>query len=385
MDFKIPLFKSYWDKNDINAIKSVIKRGTYWATGPEIQEFEKKIAEFVGKKYCVSFNSGTSALHTVLLAYNITSGQVIVPSFTFISTANAVLLAGATPVFAETEGQTYGLDVESVKQKITDKTKAIIPLHYGGLPSRDIKKLKELADENDILLIEDAAESLGSKMNNEMTGISGDAAMFSFCQNKVITTGEGGVIVTDSKKVYEKMKLIRSHGRVESKNKNYFSTTKEMDYIEIGYNFRMPTMNAALGLSQLKKIDKIIDMRREKAKTYHKALKDISEIKLPIELKNQKHVYQMYTIQLENKKIRDNLQNYLTKKGIMTKVYFYPIHLKSYYKNKFGYNKGNLPKTEELSEKVLTLPMYPTLKKSKQEYITKNIIMLFKKSKKTGV
>ncbi|MEF8847736.1 MAG: DegT/DnrJ/EryC1/StrS family aminotransferase [Candidatus Thermoplasmatota archaeon] len=377
MHFKIPLFKTYWDQEDIDAISKVIRRGTYWATGPEIQEFEQKIAKFVKRKYCMSFNSGTSALHTVLLSYNVTSGEVIVPSFTFISTANAVLLAGATPVFAETEGKTYGLDVESVKEKITSKTKAIIPLHYGGLPSKDIKELKELADENNILLIEDAAESLGSKMDNQMTGSFGDAAMFSFCQNKVITTGEGGIIVTDSKKIYEKMKLIRSHGRVEPKNKNYFSTTKEMDYVDIGYNFRMPTMNAALGISQLKKIDKIINMRREKAKYYHEKLKEIENIMLPTELKNQKHVYQMYTIQLKNKKTRDNLQKHLTKQGIMTKVYFYPIHLKTFYKNKFGYKKEDLPKTEEISEKVLTLPIYPQLTKKNQEHITKNIITFF--------
>lgn len=373
MNYKIPLFKTYWDQKDFDSISKIIKRGTFWATGPEIQEFEQEIADFTERKYCVSFNSGTSALHTALLAYNITSGEVIVPSFTFISTANSVILAGATPVFAETEGQTYGLDIESVKQKITDKTKAIIPLHYGGLPSRDIKKLKELADENDIFIIEDAAESLGSKMNNQMTGSFGDAAMFSFCQNKVISTGEGGVVVTDSEEVYEKMKLIRSHGRVESKNNNYFSTTEEMDYIDIGYNFRMPTMNAALGLSQLNKINKIIKLRREKAFYYHNKLKDINQLILPNELEKQKHVYQMYTIQLKNKKTRDNLQKHLTNKGIMTKVYFYPIHLKTYYKNKFGYKIGNLPKTEEISNRVLTLPLYPNLKKSKQQYITNTI------------
>ncbi|MEF8848256.1 MAG: DegT/DnrJ/EryC1/StrS family aminotransferase [Candidatus Thermoplasmatota archaeon] len=378
MDFKIPLFKTYWDQEDIDAISKVIRRGTYWATGPEIQEFEQKMADFVKREYCVSFNSGTSALHTVLLAYNITSGEVIVPSFTFISTANAVLLAGATPVFAETEYQTYGLDIESVKQKITNKTNAIIPLHYGGLPSRDINKLKELADENDLLLIEDAAESLGSKIDNQMTGSVGDAAMFSFCQNKVITTGEGGMIVTDSKDVYEKMKLIRSHGRVESTDTDYFSTTEEMDYIDIGYNFRMPTMNAALGVSQLKKINKIIDLRREKAFYYHEKLKDIDEIILPKELKNQRHVYQMYTIQLKNKKTRDNLQKHLTKKGVMTKVYFYPIHLKTYYKNKFGYKKGDLSKTEQLSEKVLTLPMYASMPKKEINYVTDSIKKFFK-------
>jgi dTDP-4-amino-4,6-dideoxygalactose transaminase len=377
MKWKIPLFKSYWDQNDIDSITKVVKRGTYWATGPEVQEFENKIAKYVGTKYAISFNSGTSALHSLLLAYNIKSKEVIVPSFTFISTANAVLLAGGKTVFAETESQTYSLDAESVKEKITEKTKAIIPIHYGGLPSKDIFELKKITEDNNLLLIEDAAESLGSKYQGKKTGSFGDAAMFSFCQNKVITTGEGGIIVTDSKKIFEKMKLIRSHGRVESRNNDYFSTTKEMDYIDIGYNFRMPTMTAALGLSQLKKIDKIIKMRREKAAYYNKKLKNINELITPIEQKNQKHVYQMYTIQLKNKKIRDKLQKHLTKKGIMTKVYFHPIHLKTYYKNKFGYQKGDLPKTEELSEKVLTLPLYPQLTKKDQEYIIQNINKFF--------
>ncbi len=377
MKWKIPLFKSYWDQNDIDSITKVVKRGTYWATGPEIQEFENKIAKYVGAKYAISFNSGTSALHSLLLAYNIKSKEVIVPSFTFISTANAVLLAGGKTVFAETESQTYSLDAESVKEKITEKTKAIIPIHYGGLPSKDIFELKKITEDNNLLLIEDAAESLGSTYQGKKTGSFGDAAMFSFCQNKVITTGEGGIIVTDSKKIFEKMKLIRSHGRVESQNNDYFSTTKEMDYIDIGYNFRMPTMTAALGLSQLKKIDKIIKMRREKAAYYNKKLKNINELITPIEQKNQKHVYQMYTIQLKNKKIRDKLQKHLTKKGIMTKVYFHPIHLKTYYKNKFGYQKGDLPKTEELSEKVLTLPLYPQLTKKDQEYIIQNINKFF--------
>lgn len=379
MDFKIPLFKTYWDQKDLDAISTVIKRGTYWATGPEIKNFEQKISEFVGRKYCVSFNSGTSALHTVLLAYNITSGEVIVPSFTFISTANAVLLAGAEPVFAESEEKTCGLDIESVKQKVTKKTKAIIPIHYGGITSKDIEAMKDFVQEKNILLIEDAAESLGSKLNNKMSGSFGDAAMFSFCQNKVITTGEGGVVVTDSKEIYEKMKLMRSHGRVEQKGNDYFSTTKEVEYVDIGYNFRMPTMNAALGLSQLNKIDKVIEMRRRKAEYYNKKLIDNPKVYTPAEEKNQRHVYQMYTIQLKNKKMRDSLQKYLTKKGIMTKVYFYPIHLKSYYRNNFRYKEGDLPKTEKLSEKVLTLPLYAVMPKKQIEYVTDSIKKYFNK------
>jgi len=379
MNFKIPLFKSYWDQNDIDSVSKVIKRGTFWATGPEIQEFEEKISGFIGKKYAVSFNSGTSALHSILLAHDIKEKEVIVPSFTFISTANAVLLAGGKPIFAESEPETYGLSAESVKKKITDKTKAIIPIHYGGNASKDIFELKEIAEENNLLLIEDAAESLGAEYKDKKAGSFGDAAMFSFCQNKVITTGEGGIIVTDSEEIYERLKLARSHGRAEGKNDNYFTTTKEMDYIDIGYNYRMPTMTAALGLSQFNKIDKIIEMRREKATYYKENLKDCSEIILPTELKEQKHVYQMYTIKLGNKKDRGGLQKHLSDKGIMTKIYFDPVHLKTYYKDKFGYKKGCLPETELLSEKVLTLPIYAEMKKKEVDYVSNSIIDYFKK------
>jgi len=377
MKWKTPLFKSYWEEDDIEAVANVIRRSTYWATGPEIEEFEKKIALFVGTKYCISFNSGTSALHSVMVAYGIDSREVIVPSFTFIATANAVLLAGARPVFAETEERSYGLESEDVKEKITRKTKAIIPIHYGGLASRDIKSLREIADDHNILLIEDAAESLGSKIDEKMVGTFGDSAMFSFCQNKVITTGEGGVIVTNSKDVYQKLKLLRSHGRVESKTEDYFSTTKSMDYIQIGYNFRMSTMIAALGLSQLNKIRKIIKMRRDNALYLNHKLSNLTQIRLPLESKNQFHVYQMYTIQLKNNQDRNALQKHLSVSGIMTKVYFEPIHLKTFYRKKFGYKDGDLPKTEKLSERVLTLPMYPVLKKQDLDYIAESIKAFF--------
>ena len=376
MKWKIPLFKSYWEEDDIESVASVIRRGTYWATGPEIDRFEKKVAEFLGGKYCISFNSGTSALHSILIAYDIKSGEVIIPSFTFIATANAVLLAEAKPVFAETESETYGLDIEDVKEKITNKTKAIMPIHYGGLACRNINALKELSDDSNILLIEDAAESLGSKIKDKMVGTFGHAAMFSFCQNKVITTGEGGAIVTNSEDIYQKLKLIRSHGRLEESD-DYFSTTKSMDYIQLGYNFRMSTMSAALGLSQFNKIHKIVKMRRSHARYLTKSLLEIAKVTPPQEPQNQYHVYQMYTIQLENNRDRDELQQHLTNAGIMTKVYFDPIHLKTFYKKKLGYRKGDLPKTEQLSERVLTLPMHPGLKKHELDYIIESIKEFF--------
>jgi len=373
MKWKIPLFKSYWEEDDINSIAKVIRRGTYWATGPEINKFEEKISDFIGLKYALVFNSGTSALYANFIANGVKSGEVIVPSFTFIATANSVFLVGAKPVFAEIEDETYGLDAEDVEKKITNKTKAIMPIHYGGLACRDINKIRDIAKKNDLLLIEDAAQSFGSRIKEEMVGSFGSSAMFSFCQNKVITTGEGGVVVTNSKDVYEKLKLIRSHGRVEEKQGDYFSTTDKMDYSQIGYNFRMPTMVAALGLSQIKKINKTVKMRRENAHYMSKKLSDVNQIKTPVEPKNHYHVYQMYTIQLENNKIREKLQQSLTEVGIMAKVYFNPIHLKTFYRENFNYKRGDLPKTEKISGKVLTLPLYPKLNNKEMDYIIDRI------------
>ena len=253
--WKMPFFKTYSDKDDIEAIAKVIKRGTNWAVGPEIQEFEYELAKFVGTKYALTFNSGTSALHTLLLACDVKGKEVIVPSFTFIATANAVILAGGIPVFAECESETFGLDAEDVRKKITSKTKAVIPIHYGGCACRDIEKLARLCNDNNLLLLDDAAESLGADVNGKKVGTFGTAAMFSFCQNKIISCGEGGVIVTENPKLYERMKLLRSLGRIEEVEGDYFSSIKDCDYLKVGFNFRMPTMNAALGLSQLRKIN----------------------------------------------------------------------------------------------------------------------------------
>ena len=368
MNWKIPLFESYWEEDDVESVANVIRRGRYWTTGPEIEQLEKEIANYVSKKYALSFNSGTSALHAVLLAHDLTTGEVIIPSFTFISTASSVVLAGAKPIFAEIEEDSYGLSSEDVKEKITSKTRAIIPVHYGGAPCKEIKILKEVADDHNLVLIEDAAESLGSKIDEEMVGTFGHSSMFSFCQNKVITSGEGGIIVSDSEDAYQKLKLIRSHGRVENKN-GYFSTTKELDYVRAGYNYRMSSITAALALSQFKKIDKIIKMRRAKANYFNERLSKIKNIKIPTGLKNHFHVYQMYTIQLENNKIREKLRQSLTEAGIMTKVYFNPVHLKTFYRENFNYKQGDLPKTEKISGKVLTLPLYPKLNNKKMDYI----------------
>lgn len=376
MSWKIPLFKIYWDNEDIKMVSEAIKKGMFWAIGPEIEKFERKISEYIGTKYAVSFNSGTSALHAALLAYNIKQGdEVIVPSFTFIATANAPLFVGAKPVFADIEEKTFGLDPKDVKEKITKKTKAIIPIHYGGCPCL-IKELKEIAEDYNLTLIGDAAESFGAKIGKKIVGTFGDSTLLSFCANKIITTGEGGCIVTDSKDIYEKLKLIRSHGRLETQN--YFSSTEYMDYVALGYNFRMSNITAALGIAQIKKIDEITKIRREKAEYMTKKLSGIKEIITPKPPRDYSHVYQMYTIRIKKrKKIRDSLMKYLTQKGIMTKIYFEPVHLTHFYRKKLGY-KCKLPVTEKLSKQVLTLPMYPALTKNEINYITDNINTFFK-------
>ena len=350
----------------------------FWAIGPNIEKFERMVAQRIGKKHAVAFNSGTSALHAILLAHGIKQGdEVIVPSFTFIATANSVLFVGAEPVFADIEGDTYGLDPEDVKKKITDKTKVVMPIHYGGLPCH-IRELKEIAEDHKLLLIEDAAESLGANVDGKPVGSFGDAAMFSFCGNKVITTGEGGMIATDQRDIYEQLKLIRSHGRLEKEG--YFTSIKTMDYVTLGYNWRMSNITAALGISQLNKLDKLIAMRRKNTLYMSKRLFDVSGVELPNPPKGYFHVYQMYTIKVKDgQEARDGLKNHLAEKGVMTKVYFFPVHLKGFYKDRYSFRGGELPVTEELSEQVLTLPMYASLTTDEMNFIVDQVKVFMQK------
>lgn len=355
--WRIPLFKIYWDEEDLEAVNRALRRGMGWAIGPEVTQFEQELSKYLGMSYSLVFNSGTSALHAALLAYGIGPGdEVIVPSFTFIATANAPLFVGAKPVFADIEENTYGLDPKDVERKITSKTKAILPVHYAGCPCL-IEELKEIAQRHNLILIEDAAEALGASINGRKVGTFGDSAVLSFCQNKVITTGEGGAVATESKEISEKMKLIRSHGRLETSD--YFSSTEDIDYVTLGYNFRMSNITAALGLAQLNKVDKIIEMRRVKAQLMSQSLAPIREIMTPAPPDGFYHVYQIYTIRVPSS-LRNRLLEHLANKGIMTKVYFPPVHQTHFYRNELKYY-CELPVTEDISQQVLTLPMYPSL------------------------
>ncbi len=359
---QIPLFKIYWDENDIKAVTTALERGMNWACGPNIEKFEKQIAEYLGVEHAVVFNSGTSALHALMIALDIKDGdEVIVPSFSFIATANAPLFTKAKPVFADIDNVTYGLDVEDVKRKITEKTKAIMPMHYGGAVCKNIIELRELCQEQNIYLIEDTAESFGAKLNNQYAGTFGIAGMFSFCQTKVFTTGEGGCVVTNSKELADKLRLIGDHGR-EGK-----------EYTNLGYCWRMPDCLAALGISQLGKVDELIRIRRERADYYRKGLVGVGDIFIPVFPEGMFHVYQEIHIRTKS---RNALKEFLSKKEIGTRVSFPPIHKSKYYTQTLGYNVS-LPVTEKVTSETLTLPLYPNLTQEEQDYVINSIKEFF--------
>ena len=374
MKWKIPLYKVDWDKEDVRVVTNVIKRGMDWAIGPEIEEFEKLLAQFHNSKYCLVFNSGTSAGHAALLSLNLKPSQeIIVPSFTFISTANWPKMVGTSPIFSEIEEDTLGMDPSYLNSIISKKTKVLMPIHYGGMPCK-ITEIKKFAKDHKLTLIEDCAESIGATIGKRKTGTFGDLSILSFAGNKVLTTGEGGAVITNSKKTYEKLKLIRSHGR--QINSNYFQTNETPNYISLGYNWRMSSMTASLGISQINKLDKLISKRRKNAQYLSSKLKKHTELTLPLDYKNHKSVFQLYSIRVTKKTIRNNLMKFLKKKGIMSKIFFEPVHLTKFYSKNMK-KKISLPVTEKISQQILTLPMYPGLTKDEMNFISDSINEFF--------
>ncbi len=376
--WKLPLYKIYSDDEDIALITKIVKRGNNWALGPEIEEFETLIKNYVGVDYCLTLNSGTSALHATFLAYGLGKGDdIIVPSFSFISSANSILFTDANPVFADIEEENFGLDPLLLEEKISNRTKAVMPVDIGGLSCK-INEIKDIIHEKKLIMIEDAAEALGSSVNGKKVGSLADAALFSFCGNKVMTTGEGGAVVTNSKEIFEKIKLIRSHGRIDKLA--YFDNPSKPQYEEIGYNWRMSSITAGLGISQIKKLDKIIKMRQDNANYLSQKLRKISQITVPTSSNEFQHIYQMYTIRLSDKKTRDDLHEFLLTKKIFSKVYFEPIHLTSFYRKKFDIKEGFLPITEKIAQQVLTLPLYPNMTDEEKNFLVDSIYEFFETS-----
>lgn len=377
MSWKVPLFKIFWDNDDIDAVTGIIKQGSFWAEGKTISQFEEKIADYFNVKHAVVFNSGTAALHSLLACYGIGQGdEVLVPSFTFISTANSVLFVEAKPVFVDIEDERYGIDPEKIVQAISKQTKAIIPVHYAGLPCK-IDEIAKIAKEHDLIVIEDNAESFGATYNGKFSGTIGDSAFLSFCQNKIITTGEGGAAITNDEDLYNKLREFRSHGRTVTQV-SYFDSVKKADYTNLGFNYRMPTMNAALGIAQLHKVQKLIDSRRKIASRYIDELQHIAGLSLPLKSILNEHVFQLFSLMVTDAADRNKLISHLADKGIMSKVYFDPIHKSDFYENKLHYNQ-TLEVTEEVSSKILSLPIYPEMPNDDISYVIKSIKEYFER------
>lgn len=359
----LPYGKQWIDEDDINSVVNVLK-GDFLTTGPYIGEFEQAVADYVGSKYAVAFSNGTAALHGACFAAGIGEGdEVITTPITFAASANCILYQGGTPVFADIDEKTYNIDSEEVEKKITGKTKAIIPVDFTGQPV-NLDAIHELAKKNNLVVIEDAAHALGAKYKGKMVGSLSDMTMFSFHPVKHITSGEGGIITTNSKDFYDKLLMFRSHGITRDADKmveNHGPWYYEMQFL--GYNYRMTDFQAALGVSQLKKIDSFVSRRKKYVEMYNEAFKEIKQIITPFQHKDSDSSWHLYIIQLDLDALtvsRKEIFQALQAKNIGVNVHYIPVHLLPYYKQ-MGHKKGDYPLAEDLYERIISLPLFPAM------------------------
>lgn len=363
---RIPVSEPCLGKNELKYVTDCVRSGWISSLGSYITEFEKKFSGFCGMPYGVTTSNGTTALHLALEILGIKTGdEVIVPSLTFIAVANAVKYSGAKPVFADSEYSTWNIDPKNIEKLITKNTKAIIAVHSYGHPA-DIGSIKKIADKHKLFLIEDCAESHGALYRGKMTGSFGDISCFSFYGNKIITTGEGGILLTRSSKLYEKAKFLRDHGM--SKKRRYF-------HPEIGFNYRITNLQCAVGLGQFERINYLIDKRREHAYYYNELLATVEELTLPPEEIWAKNVFWMYSI-LTLK--RDALAQHLSKNGIDSRPFFIPIHKQPPYMDK----KLSLPVSEDLARQGMNLPSSARLSKTDIRRICETIRYFFKNNQR---
>lgn len=351
------------DESDIQAVVDVLK-GDYLTTGPFVKEFEDKVANYVGAKYAVAVSNGTAALHMACFAAGIKEGdEVIVSSMTFAASANAVLYCGGTPVFADIDPVTYNIDPDRVEEKITDKTKAIIPVDFSG-QSVDMDKIKVIADKHSLIIIEDAAHALGSEYKGRKVGSQADMVEFSFHPVKPITTAEGGIVTTNSEDLYKKMMIFRTHGITRDQeilNENHGTWYYEQQHL--GYNYRLTDVQSALGTSQMNKINDFITRRREIVKLYNYAFKALEEIVTPFEAEFSNSGWHIYVIKVKPDLLtvtRKEIFEALQAENIGVNVHYLPVYLHPYYRD-LGYAKGICPNAEELYENMITLPLFPSM------------------------
>lgn len=370
----IPYARQYIDQDDIDAVVEALK-SDYLTTGPKIAEFEEKFAGYVGAKYAVSVTSGTAALHAAAYAAGISEGdEVITTPLTFAASANCVLYNGGKVVFCDIDEKTYNIDVNKLESLITPKTKAIIPVHYTGQPC-DNDEIYRIARKHGLVVIEDAAHALGAEYKGKKIGRECDMAEYSFHPVKHITTGEGGMIVTNDEEYYQKLSMFRTHGITrdpEAMPRNDGAWFYEQHLL--GYNYRMTDIQAALGISQLSKIEKFVERRRQIAAMYNEAFRDIEEIITPYQLEGTNSSWHLYVIQLAGK-LQDRRRyvfDELRKRNIGVNVHYIPVYYHPYYRN-LGYEKGLCPVAERLYERIISIPMYYFLKDDEAEYVVNGV------------
>jgi len=370
----IPCGHQWIDNKDIKEVVKILK--TDWITqGPKIKEFEKALAKYCRAQYAVAVSHGTAALHLAYLTAGLRRGdEIITTPNTFVATTNMLLAIGAKPIFCDIRLDTYNIDEGKIKGLITKKTKAIVPVHFAGHPC-EMNKILKIAKKYKLLVIEDACHALGAKYKNKKIGsLNSDMTVFSFHPVKSITTGEGGAIVTNNKKYYKKLVLLRNHGIYKDKQgKNVM--------IELGYNYRITDIQAALGLSQLKKIDKFIKKRHTIINWYKEELKNIKNINLPTELCGNSSAWHLYVITVMNPKIRYELMNYLKKNNIETNFHYPAAYSHPYYQ-RIGYKKTELPNMEKYQSSCITFPCHVQLSKKDIKYIADKIKKFFNEKEK---
>ncbi|OPH54554.1 UDP-4-amino-4,6-dideoxy-N-acetyl-beta-L-altrosamine transaminase [Paenibacillus ferrarius] len=362
-DSMLPYGQQWIEEDDIAQVVRVLQ-SDYLTQGPVIQEFEKKVASYVSAKYAVAFCNGTAALHAACYAAGIgADDEVITTPLTFVASSNCVLYQGGKPVFADIDRRTYNIDPEQIEAKITSRTKALIPVDFTGQPT-DMEKINAIARKFGLVVIEDAAHSLGARYQGSKVGAMADMTMFSFHPVKHITTGEGGVIVTDNEEYYQSMLLFRSHGITRDPKK--LIDHQGPWYYEmhtLGYNYRMTDLQASLGLSQLNKLEMFLVRRREIAQLYNEAFEVMAGVDTPFQQPDAVSAWHLYILKLDPTQLRGSRKEIfeaLRAENIGVNVHYIPVYLQPYYQE-LGYKRGSCPNAEDVYEQLITLPLYPKM------------------------
>jgi dTDP-4-amino-4,6-dideoxygalactose transaminase len=373
MKWKYPLSDIDLGREEEQEVLKVLK-SRWLSTGPMTERFEKAFSEYLRAGYAIAVSNGTAALHLALVSLGIRKGdEVILPSLTFIATANAVLYVGAKPVFADIVGfDDLNVSPDEIENKITKKTKAILVMHYGGYPC-DMGSIMRLAKRYGLYVVEDAAHAPGTEYQGKKCGIIGDIGCFSFFANKNLVTGEGGMVVTKNKEWAGQIRRMRSHGMEALSWDKYRGRLSSYDIRRLGYNYRTSEIQSALGLVQLRKLDRNNKKRKKLVEVYREELEGIKGIYVPFAEFKGNLSYHLFPILIDPSLDRNEVMEELKKFGIQTSVHYPPIHLFSLYRRQFGFGKGMLPKTEEVSRREMTLPLHPRMKIEDVKWIVKKV------------